>query len=120
MSKRRDPDYLSDIREAIQRILIYTADLTYQQFMEDTKTQDAVVRNLEVIGEATKNLSANLRKSHPDLPWKDLMGMRDKMIHHYFGINYEIVWTIAKEELAGLLPHIEGIVAKKNGSPSGA
>ena len=114
MSKRRDPDYLSDIREAMQRILTYTADLTSQQFMEDIKTQDAVVRNLEVIGEATKNLSANLRKSHPDVPWKDLMGMRDKMIHHYFGINYEIVWTIAKDELASLLPYIESILTKEN------
>ena len=114
MSKRRDPDYLSDIREAMQRILMYTADLTSQQFMEDIKTQDAVVRNLEVIGEATKNLSANLRKSHPDVPWKDLMGMRDKMIHHYFGINYEIVWTIAKDELASLLPYIESILTKEN------
>jgi len=82
--------------------------------MEDIKTQDAVVRNLEIIGEATKNLSVNIRKSHPKVPWKDLMGMRDKMIHHYFGINYEIVWTIAKEELAGLLPQIERILAKEN------
>lgn len=114
MSKRRDLDYLNDIREAIQRTLTYTADLTYQQFMEDIKTQDAVVRNLEVIGEATKNLSANLRKSHPNVSWKDLMGMRDKMIHHYFGINYEIVWTIAKEELAGLLSHIEIILTKED------
>jgi uncharacterized protein with HEPN domain len=100
------------LREAIHRILTYTADLTYQQFMEDIKTQDAVVRNLEVIGEATKNLSVNLRKTHPKIPWKDLMGMRDKMIHHYFGINHEIVWTIAKEELAGLLPQVERILAK--------
>jgi uncharacterized protein with HEPN domain len=82
--------------------------------MEDIKTQDAVVRNLEIIGEATKNLSVNIRKSHPKVPWKDLMGMREKMIHHYFGINYEIVWTIAKEELAGLLPQIERILAKEN------
>jgi uncharacterized protein with HEPN domain len=82
--------------------------------MEDIKAQDAVVRNLEIIGEATKNLSVNIRKSHPKVPWKDLMGMRDKMIHHYFGINYEIVWTIAKEELAGLLPQIERILAKEN------
>jgi uncharacterized protein with HEPN domain len=115
MSKRRDWNFLNDIREAIQRILTYTAGLTYQQFMEDIKTQDAVVRNLEIIGEAAKNLSANLRKSHPGVPWKDLMGMRDKMIHRYFGINYEIVWTIAKEELAGLLPHIEGILVKEDG-----
>ena len=89
------------------------ASLTYQEFMEDIKTQDAVVRNLEIIGEAAKNLSTNLRKSQADVPWKDLMGMRDKMIHHYFGINYEIVWQIAKEELAGLLPHLEEIVAKE-------
>ena len=114
MSKRRDWNFLNDIREAIQRILTYTAGLTYQQFMEDIKTQDAVVRNLEIIGEAAKNLSANLRKSHSGVPWKDLMGMRDKMIHHYFGVNYEIVWTIAKEELAGLLPQIERILAKEN------
>jgi uncharacterized protein with HEPN domain len=113
MSKRRDWNFLHDIREAIQRILTYTAGLTYQQFMEDIKTQDAVVRNLEIIGEAAKNLSVNLRKSHSDVPWKDLMGMRDKMIHHYFGINYEIVWTIAKEELADLLPPLEEILAKE-------
>jgi uncharacterized protein with HEPN domain len=114
MSKRRDPDYLNDIREAIDRILTYTAGLTYQQFMEDIKTQDAVVRNLEIIGEATKNLSMSVRKSHSQIPWKDLTGIRDKMIHHYFGINYEIVWTIAKEELAGLLPQIERILDKEN------
>ena len=114
MSKRRDPDYLNDIREAIDRILTYTAGLTYQQFMEDIKTQDAVVRNLEIIGEATKNLSMSIRKSHSQIPWKDLTGIRDKMIHHYFGINYEIVWTIAKEELAGLLPQIERILDKEN------
>jgi uncharacterized protein with HEPN domain len=82
--------------------------------MEDIKAQDAVVRNLEIIGETTKNLSMNLRKSHPKVPWKNMMGMRDKMIHHYFGINYEIVWTISKEELAGLLPQIERILAKEN------
>jgi len=114
MSKRRNLDYLNDIREAIHRILTYTAGLTYPQFMEDIKTQDAVVRNLEIIGEATKNLSVNIRKSHSKVPWKELMGMRDKMIHHYFGINYEIVWTIAKEELASLLPQIERILAKEN------
>ena len=110
MSKRRDRDYLNDIREAIQRISTYTAGLTYEEFMKDIKTQDAVVRNLEIIGEATKNLSAGLKKSYPKIPWKDLMGMRDKMIHHYFGINYEIVWTIAREELASFLPQIDEIV----------
>jgi len=84
MSKRRDQDFLGDIREAIQRIAAYTEDMTYEQFMKDSKTQDAVIRNLEVIGEATKNLSDRLRKAHPQIPWRDLAGMRDKMIHHYF------------------------------------
>lgn len=114
MSKRRDFDSLNDIKEAIGRILTYTADLTYQQFMEDIKTQDAVVRNLEIIGEATKNLSASTRKAYPRVPWRELMGMRDKMIHHYFGINYEIVWTIAKKELADLFPQIKKILLKEN------
>jgi uncharacterized protein with HEPN domain len=88
--------------------------MTYAQFMEDVKTQDAVVRNLEILGEAAKNLSLNLRKSHSKIPWKELMGVRDKMIHHYFGVNYDIVWTIAKDELASLLPQIEKLLPKEN------
>ena len=115
MSKRRDQDFLGDIREAIQRIAAYTEGMAYEQFVKDSKTQDAVIRNLEVIGEATKNLSNPLRKMYPQIPWKDLAGMRDKMIHHYFGINYEIVWTIAKEELPGLLPEIEDTMTKEMG-----
>jgi len=115
MSKRRDQDFLGDIQEAMRRIASYTEGMTYEQFMEDNKTQDAVIRNLEVIGEATKNLSSRLRRAHPQIPWKDLAGMRDKMIHHYFGINYEIVWTVAKEELPGLLPRIEDILTKETG-----
>jgi len=113
MSRRRDQDYLSDIREAIQRIAAYTAGLNYEQFMQDNKTQDAVVRNLEIIGEATKNLSSRLRRTYAQIPWRDLAGVRDKMIHHYFGINYEIVWTIAKEELPDLLSQIQDILTKE-------
>lgn len=112
MSKRRDLDFLSDIYEAIQRIATYTESMTYEQFLRDYKTQDAVVRNLEVIGEAAKSLSTHLKKAHPQIPWRELAGVRDKMIHHYFGINYEIVWTIAKEELPRLLPQIEDMLAK--------
>ena len=112
MSKRRDQDYLNDICEAIQRVVSYTEEMTGEQFMNDTKTQDAVVRNLEVIGEATKNLSTRIKRTYFHIPWKSLAGVRDKMIHHYFGIDYEIVWTIAKEELPGLLPQIEDVLAK--------
>lgn len=113
---RKDQDYLSDIQDAIHKIAAYTAGQTYEQFMKDTKTQDAVVRNLEVIGEAAKNLSPRLRKAYPQAPWKELAGVRDKIIHRYFGINYEIVWTIAQENLPRLLLQIEDIQARESGS----
>jgi uncharacterized protein with HEPN domain len=112
MSKRRDREYLGDIHEAMHRISRYTSGLTFEQFLKDAKTQDAVVRNLEVIGEATKKLTSHLRKSVRHVPWKDLAGVRDKLIHHYFGINYEIVWTIARKELPGLLPNIKELIDK--------
>ena len=107
---RRDQDYLNDIQEAIKRISEYTARLSFQQFIQDRKTQDAVIRNIEVIGEATKNLSHHVRKSNSNIPWKEMAGIRDKMIHHYFGINDEIVWEIAKKELPYLLPKIKEIL----------
>jgi len=113
MSKRTNKNYLSDIQEAMQRIVEYTTGLTYKQFIQDVKTQDAVVRNLEIIGEATKNLSSSLRKTHAKIPWKEMAGMRDKMIHDYFGVNYEIVWTVATEELTTLLPKIQKLLTKK-------
>lgn len=109
MPKRRDKDYLTDIRVAIERVLSYTSDLSFEQFDVDIKTQDAVMRNLEIIGEATKNLSPEFREAHADIPWKDMAGMRDIMIHQYFGVNNEIVWTIIEHELSQLLKKIETI-----------
>lgn len=99
MSKRGDMELLSDILEAIKRIDSYLADLTYKRFVHDTKTQDAIIRNLEVIGEAAKNLSATLKARHKEVPWKDLAQVRDKLIHHYFGVNLEIIWGIVDQEL---------------------
>lgn len=112
MSKRRDKDYLNDILEAIKRSMEYTLGYDYDKFLEDEKTQDAVVRNLEVIGEAAKNISSKLRKQQPKLPWKDMAGLRDKLIHHYFGINYDIVWNIVEKQLPALFPQIEDILSQ--------
>ncbi len=109
-SKRRDRDYIADIQEAIQRILAYTQGMSWDTFLHDDRTQDAVVRNIEVIGEAAKNLSGTLRKRYPHLPWKDMAGARDRLIHHYFGINNEIVWQIVQQDLPALLPKIQGIL----------
>ena len=111
MSKeRRDIDYLGDILEATQRILFYTQGMRWEDFHSDHRTQDAVIRNLEVIGEATKNLSTSIRAMHSHVPWKDIAGVRDRLIHHYFGVSNEIVWQIVQEDLPILSKQIEEIV----------
>ena len=112
MSARRDADYLVDIREAIRRISGYIADMSYAQFQNDTRTQDAVIRNLEIIGEATKGLSASLRRRHSETPWKQMAALRDRLIHHYFGVNLDIVWSVATEELPPIADHIQ-IICKE-------
>ncbi len=79
MSSRSDRQLLEDIREAIRRARFYVATLDYQQFLEDIRTQDAVIRSLEVMGEATTRLSSTVRAKYPDLPWKNMAGVRDKL-----------------------------------------
>ena len=111
----RDDAYLSDILEAVQRILGYTQKISYSEFMEDTKTQDAVLRNLQVLGEATKKLSISLRRREPLVPWKEMTGLRDKIVHEYFGINYDIVWAIVTQDIPALQPHIEAILERYAG-----
>ena len=110
MSEREDMNFLADIKEAIRRIDVYIEKLSYEEFLENIKTQDAVVRNLEIIGEATKNLSEELKDKYPQICWKDLAGLRDKLIHHYFGVNFDIVWSIVKEELPEISPQLEEIL----------
>ena len=110
MSERTDRDFLSDVQEAIRRIAEYTVGMKYQAFLEDTKTQDAVIRNLEIIGEATKNLAKDLREQYPDVPWKSMAGVRDRLIHHYFGVNLDIVWQIVVHELPKVASQIERIL----------
>jgi uncharacterized protein with HEPN domain len=113
MSKRADTDFLCDSKEAILRINSYVEKLSYEEFLNDMKTQDAVVRNLEIIGEAIKNISEELKKKYPRIPWKDLAGVRDKLIHHYFGVNLDIVWNIIKQELPNVLSQFEEILKNR-------
>jgi uncharacterized protein with HEPN domain len=100
MFERTDQEFLSDIREAIQRISTYLAGIDYETFVKDTKTQDAVIRNMEILGEAAKNLSEDFRAAHPGVPWKKMAGSRDRLVHHYFGVNLDIVWQIVSTELS--------------------
>ena len=102
MSKRGNKEFLADIKEAIRRIKIYVKEIDYLVFLKDLKIQDAVIRNFEIIGEAVKNLTDELRDSYSQIPWKKIAGIKDKLIHHYFGVNLEILWTIINEELTDL------------------
>ena len=112
MSERGDKDFLSDIREAVRRITAYTAGMTYEAFLAGTRTQDAVIRNLEVMGEAIKNLSAELRARYPEMPWKGMAGVRDRLIHHYFGVNLDIVWDIVTRELPDVASRIDEMMVR--------
>ncbi len=110
MSERADKELLSDIQEAIRRIVVYTAGMTYDTFLADTKTQDSVIRNLEIMGEATKNLAEGLKAKYLDIPWKSMSGSRDRLIHHYFGVNLDIVWQIVTVELPKVALQLEKIL----------
>lgn len=113
MSKRSDFDLLLDIQEAIKRILEYGQEMSSIKFMEDIKTQDAVVRNLEIIGEASKNISSDLKNKYHKIAWSDLAKVRDKLIHHYFGVNLDIVWDIIEESLPQLSRQVQEILDKE-------
>ncbi len=110
MSIRTNVEFLSDIQESVYRISVYIADMTFELFQVDTKTQDAVIRNLEVIGEATKNLPMEFRAEYTNVPWKNMAGVRDRLIHHYFGVDLEIVWNIITTELPDVATQIEIIL----------
>lgn len=102
--------YLEDIVEAIQRVQNYSQGLNREQFSKDPKTMDAVIRNLEIIGEAVKKIPETLRIQHPDIEWKKIAGLRDILIHEYFGVDSEIIWDIVSQKLPGLSKRVQEIL----------
>jgi len=109
MPERDERLYLDDIVQAIDRILGYTAE-GRDAFFADSRTQDAVIRNIEVIGEAIRGVSPATRASHPEVPWRLIAGTRDRVIHGYFTVDLEIVWEIVEKELAELRRLVAAIV----------
>lgn len=105
--KRVYQDYLEDILAAIDDVATFTHGYSSETFAADRKTINAVIRSLEIIGEATKRIPNHLRNQSPMIPWKYMAGMRDKLIHQYFGVDLSIVWTVVKDELPPLRSEIE-------------
>jgi len=109
--KKDERFYLLHIRDAIHQILKYAED-GKGFFRQDSKTQDAIIRQFQVLGEAVKKLPAPFLKFHADIPWKEMAGMRDKMIHEYFGIDLDLVWEVVEKELPGLRGKVEKLLNK--------
>ena len=110
--------YLEDIQLAMYRIEEYIQGMDFHKFRRDHKTVDAVTRNFEVIGEASKNIPEDLRVKYPDIPWQEMYYLRNKVSHEYFGIDYEIIWDIATNHLPENKLQIDRIIQKeKNTTP---
>ena len=97
-----DLAYIEHILDAISRIKKYTDGLSYDEFTSSDMSQDAVIRNFEIIGEAAKNISTELILSNPKIPWKEMAGMRDKLIHDYMGVDISVIWKTCQEDVLQL------------------
>lgn len=109
MSKREPELYLQDILDSIIKIENFVKNLSYEKFAENEMVQDAVIRNIEIIGEAVKNLPDETKKSYPDIPWNKIVDMRNKIIHEYFGVDTEILWKTITDDLPKLKQQVEAI-----------
>ncbi|MEM1586629.1 MAG: DUF86 domain-containing protein [Candidatus Bathyarchaeia archaeon] len=110
MRKRDYRDYLQDILDSIKDIEDFTRNMDFEDFARDRKTINAVIRSIEVIGEAVKHIPKLIRDKYPSIPWRKMAGMRDKLIHEYFGIDIKILWKTIKKDIPPLKPLIQNIL----------
>jgi uncharacterized protein with HEPN domain len=108
---KNDLPYLKHIVDAISKIEDYVKNVKREKFLKDAKTQDAVVRELEVIGEATKRLSGDIRQRYPGIPWAAVAGTRDRLIHAYFDVDLEEVWKTVRDDIPRLKRTVEKMIA---------
>lgn len=102
--------YLKDILNAMESIQTFIKDTHFEEFKEDDKTSSAIMRKLEIIGEATKQIPDEISKNYPKVPWKEMAGMRDRLIHFYFGIDYQLIWETVTKRIPEVKPLIEKIL----------
>jgi len=107
MIERLYEDYVQDMVESINEIEDFVDGMTFDNFKKDRKTINATIRSFEVLGEAGKKIAKQTREQYPDIPWRQITGMRDKLIHEYFGVDLEIVWETIKQDLPKLKPLVE-------------
>lgn len=110
MSKRSSDLLLLDMKEAAEKILKYTQGLSFEDFLADDKTIDAVVRNFEIIGQASLRIDEDFRLENPQIEWKKLRDFRNRIVHDYFGIDYEIVWSILTQDLEELVFQLDQLL----------
>jgi len=110
MSKRDQKLYLYDIRDSIEAIFSYISDMDKDEFIQDRKTYSAVIREFEIIGEATKNLSEDIIEKYNEIEWRDIVDFRNILIHEYFGVDFDIVWNVIQQDLPRLRRTIELII----------
>lgn len=103
--------FLEDIKNSLEKIFKYTDNINFDQFISNEMIKDAVERNFEIIGEAVKNLPEDLRKQNPQIPFRQVASMRDKLIHDYFGVDYEIIWKTIKDKLPQFKKDIENLIS---------
>ncbi|RKX74687.1 MAG: DUF86 domain-containing protein [Spirochaetes bacterium] len=105
--KRAILDYINDIVDSMAKTKEFVRDMPYEKFLQEVKTQFAAVRAIEIIGEATKNIPASVRKKYPQIPWREIVGMRDKVVHEYFGLNLMVIRKTVKEDIPAVKPSFE-------------
>jgi len=109
MSKRQPKLLIGDILEAAEKIKKYTANLSFDSFLEDSRTADAVIRNFEIIGEAARRLPNSFKNSYPKIDWLRIIGFRNRIVHDYMGIDYKIVWAIVEKNIDELIEDLNKI-----------